>query len=173
MPNNVWSGPSLPTGCQTQNTGLVQGEECRLEVDETRERHAAGEDLDLLPVAPNTEAGGSHLQATAEKERIVDWTQDLREIRRVVEFLVRRERKLDVKADVAVRRLERLEKEHSQLEDEEREASLPDALPDRTKVVMLVCRQVVRRQRLRLWKSPRRRSHLHPRQLCPRWPKSS
>ena len=56
----------------------------------------------------------------------------------MVEFLVRRERKLDVKADVAVRRLARLEKEHSQLEDEEREARLPDALADRTKVVKLV-----------------------------------
>ena len=43
--------------------GLVQGEESRREIDETRERHAAGEDLDLLPVAPNMEAGGSHLQA--------------------------------------------------------------------------------------------------------------
>ena len=42
----------------------------------------------------------------------MDWTQDLREIRRMVEFL--------------------------QLEDEEREASLPDALADRTKVVKLV-----------------------------------
>ena len=56
----------------------------------------------------------------------------------MVEFLVRRERKLDVKPDVAVRRLARLEKQHSQLEDEEREASLPDALADRTKVVKLV-----------------------------------
>ena len=43
-----------------------------------------------------------------------------------------------MKADVAVRRLERLEKEHSQQEDEEHEASLPDALADRTKVVKLV-----------------------------------
>ena len=56
----------------------------------------------------------------------------------MVEFLVRRERKLDVKADVAVRRLARLEKEHSQQEDEECEASLTDALADRTKVVTLV-----------------------------------
>ena len=118
--------------------GLVQEGECESKVDETRERHAAGEDLDLLPVAPNMEACGSHLQATAEEERIVEWTQDLREIRRMVEFLVRREGKLDVKADVAVRRLERLEKEHSQQEDEEHEASLPDALADRTKVEKLV-----------------------------------
>ena len=130
--------PSLPTGRQTKSTVSSKREECESKVDETRERHAAGENPDLLPVAPNMEAGGSHLQATAEEERIVDWTQDLREIRRMVEFLVRRERKLDVKADVAVRRLARLEKEHSQQEDEECEASLPDALADRTKVVKLV-----------------------------------
>ena len=75
--------------------------------------------------------------ATAEQQ-IVDWAQDLREIRRMVGFLVCRERKLDAKADVAVRRLERLEWERFQLEDEEREASLQDALADRTKVVKLV-----------------------------------
>ena len=116
----------------------------------------AGEDPDLLPVAPNMEAGGSHLQAPAEEERIVDWTQDLRDIRRMVEFLVRRERKLDVKADVAVRRLARLEKEHSQLEDEEREASLPGRPRRQDQSREARCRQVVRRQRLRLWKSPHR-----------------
>ena len=82
------------------------------------------------------EAGGSHLQGTTEEERIADWTQDLREIRRMVEFLAHRERKLDVKAEV--RRLQRLEKERSQLEDEEHEASLLGAFADRTKVVKLV-----------------------------------
>ena len=60
-------------------------EECRLEVDETRERDAPkeGEGLqhDLLQVAPNM-AGGSDLQATSkeEEERIVERAQDLREI---------------------------------------------------------------------------------------------
>ena len=124
-------------GMSDAEHGLVQGRQSRLEVDETRERSAAegGKGLDLLQVAPNMEAAGSHLHATTGDERIVDWTQDLREIRRIVEFLVRRERKLDVKADVAVRRLARLEKEHSQVEDEELEASFPDALADRTKVV--------------------------------------
>ena len=45
-----------------------EGEEPEQEQAEARclvqrgcERHAAGEDLDLLPVAPNMEAGGSHL----------------------------------------------------------------------------------------------------------------
>ena len=44
------------------------------------------------------------------------WIQELTEIRQMVEFLVRRERKLDVKTDVAVRRLERLEEESDQLQ---------------------------------------------------------
>ena len=56
----------------------------------------------------------------------------------VVAFLVRRERKLDVKADVAIRRLERLEQENLQMEDEALEASLPESLADKTKVVELV-----------------------------------
>ena len=49
---------------------LVQGEESTLKVAETREKSAAeeGEGLDLLQVAPNMEAGGSHLQATAEEK---------------------------------------------------------------------------------------------------------
>ena len=51
---------------------------------------------ELVQVAPNMGAGGSH-QSTSDQE----WTQELHEIRRVVEFLVRRERKLDVKTDVA------------------------------------------------------------------------
>ena len=90
-------------GTSDAEHGLVQEEECRSEVDETRERDAAGEGLNLLQVAPDME----DLQATTEdKERLVDWTQDLHEIRQMVEFLVRRERKLDAKADVAVRRLD-------------------------------------------------------------------
>ena len=83
------------------------------------------------------EVGGSHLQAMTGEERIEIWTQDLREIRRMVEFLVRRERKLDVKADVAIWRLERLERENLQLEDEVLESSLPEALADKNKVVKL------------------------------------
>ena len=83
------------------------------------------------------EAGRSHLQAITGEERFEIWTQDLREIRRMVEFLVHRERKLDVKADVAIRRLERLGKENLQLEAEALEASLLEALADKTKVVKL------------------------------------
>ena len=55
----------------------------------------------------------------------------------MIEFLVQRERKLEVKTNVAARRLERLERESSQPEDEEREASLEEALADHAKVEKL------------------------------------
>ena len=54
-------------GTSDAEHGLVQEEESRREMDETRERHAAGEDPDLLQVAPNMEAGGSHLQGGANR----------------------------------------------------------------------------------------------------------
>ena len=53
----------------------------------------------------------------------------------MVELLTRREWKVDVKTDVAVRRLE---KESDQLQDEEHEVSLTEAFADRTKVLKLV-----------------------------------
>ena len=156
-------------GASDTEHGLVQGVGgSRREMDETRERHAAGEDLDLLPVAPNMEAGGSHLHAITEEERIEIWTQDLREIRRMVEFLVHRERKLDVKADVAISRLEPVEKENLQLEDEALEAGLPEALADKTKVVKLLVDKWFVDKGFGFGKSSPRRSHLHPRQRCPR-----
>ena len=91
----------------------------------------------------------------------------------VVAYLVRRERKVDVKTDVAVRRLERLEKE------KEHDASLSEALADKTNVAASPdgssrgqeqsreadCWQVVcQRQGLRLWQNPDWRDRLHPRQ---------
>ena len=111
--------------------GLVQGVECTRVVDESKVK---GPEDELVPVAPNMGASGSHPQATLNQE----WAEDLREIRRMVEFLVRRERKLDVKADVAIRRLERLERENLQLEDEVLESSLQEANADKTKGVKLL-----------------------------------
>ena len=115
---------------QAEPGSLAQGGERRSEEDET---DVQGPGSELVQVAPNMEAGGSHPQATMDQE----WAKELREIRQMIEFLVKRERKLDVRTDVA-RRLERLERESSQLEDEEREASLEEALADHAKVVKLI-----------------------------------
>ena len=109
---------------------LVQGEECKHEVDE---KDMQGPGHESVQMAPNMGACGSDPQSTMDQE----WAKELRDIRRMVEFLVHRERKLDVKTDVAARRLERLESESSQLNDDERVASLEQALTDHTKVVKL------------------------------------
>ena len=116
---------------QEVSGSLVQGGEHRREEDETNAQVPGSE---LVQVAPNMGAGGSHPQATMDQ----GWDKELREIRRMIEFLVNRERKLDIKTDVAARRLERLERESSQFEDEERETSLEGALTDCTKVVKLI-----------------------------------
>ena len=64
--------------------------------------------------------------------------KDLKEARKMLEFLVRRERKVDTQAEVATRRLERLEREKEDEEDREHETNLEEALADKTKVVKLV-----------------------------------
>ena len=115
---------------QAETRSLGQGGECEHEEDETDAQIPGSE---LVQVAPNMGAGGSHPQATMDQE----WDKELREIRQMIEFLVNRERKLDVKTDVAARRLVRLERESSQLEDEERETSLEGSLTDSTKVAKL------------------------------------
>ena len=115
---------------RAEGTSLVQREEHSREEDETDAQVPGSE---LVQMAPNMGAGGSHPQAMMDQER----DKELREIRRMIEFLVNRERKLDIKTDVAARRLERLERESSQFEDEEREASLEEALADHAKVVKL------------------------------------
>ena len=80
----------------------------------------------------------SHADVSAGVKSDITWTKELAEIRQMVEFLVRRERKLDAKTDVAVRRLERLEREQDEQDDHDREASMTEALADKTKVVKLV-----------------------------------
>ena len=58
-------------------------------------------------------------------------------VRRFIEFLVRQDRKVDMKTEVATRRLERMEKEKDEQEDQEHEANLEEALADKTKVAKL------------------------------------
>ena len=83
----------------------------------------------------------------------------------MVELFVRRERKLDVKT-VTVRRLEWLEKENDEEEDEEREASLTQALSDKTKVAELVVDKWFVDKGFSLWQGPHRPDRLHPPKRC-------
>ena len=101
----------------------------------------------------------------AEEERIVDWTQDLREIRRMVEFLVRWKRKLDAKWRSGGLRGWRRSTPSWKTKNAKPASQTPSQTGPKSRSSLLT---VVRRQRLRLWNSPHRRSHLHPRQRCPR-----
>ena len=104
--------------------GLIGGQK-------SRPRGGVHPGHELVQVAPNMGAGGSHHQSTPDQ----DWTQKLHEIRRMAEFLLHRKRKLDVNTDVAVKRFQ---KDNSQLHDEERETSLTEAFADKTKIAKLV-----------------------------------
>ena len=123
---------------------LVQGGEHRREEDETDTQVPRSE---LVQVAPNMGASGSHPQATMDQE----WDRELREIRRMIEFLVHRERKLDVKTDVAARRLERLERESSQPRRRGARGQSRRSPHGPHQSREADCRQVVRRQGIRLW----------------------
>ena len=121
-----------------------KGENTGAKKDETNALVSGSE---LVQVVPNMGAGGSHSQATMDQ----GWDKELRKIRRMIEFLVNRERKLDIKTDVAARRLERLERESSQFEDEERETQPRRSTHGLHQSREADCRQVVRRQGIRLW----------------------
>ena len=64
--------------------------------------------------------------------------EDLKEVRKMLEFLLRRERKVDTQTEVATRRLERLERENDEEEDQVCEANLEEALANKSKAVKLV-----------------------------------
>ena len=89
-----------------------------------------------------------------------EWVHDLRDVkneltqvREIVGFLVRRERSTETKAEIAARRLDRMEREQHEVADAEHEANLQEA-----------GRQVVRRQGLWLRESLNGRNRAHPRQ---------
>ena len=63
-------------------------------VDEADTQNPGHESVQMAPIMG---AGGSHTQAAMDQE----WAKELRDIRRMVEFLVHGERKNDVKTDVA------------------------------------------------------------------------
>ena len=88
--------------------------------------------------------------------------EELKEMKKMLEFLVRRERKVDVRTEVAVKKLQRLEEERDEENDKEREASLGEALANMTKVVKLLVDKWFVDKGYGFGKSPYRRYRLHP-----------
>ena len=74
-----------------------------------------------------------------------EWVQELRDVknelmhvRELVGVLVRRERFAENKAEVAARRLDRMEREQTEADDAEHEADLQEALANQSKAVKVV-----------------------------------
>ena len=88
-----------------------------------------------------------------------DLKSDLVHIRELLGVLVRKERCAETKAEIAARRLDRMEREQHEADDAEHEANLQEAFQNQSKAV-----QMVRRQRLWLRESPYRRNRFHSRQ---------
>ena len=69
---------------------------------------------------------------------IRDLKSDLVHIRELLGILVRKERSAEAKAEIAARRLNRMERERDQESEAECEATLEEALADHSKVVMVI-----------------------------------
>ena len=69
---------------------------------------------------------------------IRDVKSELLHVRELVGVLVRRERCTETKAEIAARKMDRMEREKDEAKDGEHEASLQEALANQTKVVRLV-----------------------------------
>ena len=94
------------------------------------------EDTCVHAVVPASSlAHGEHDDTKSEMECL---REELKEMKKMLQFLVRRERKVDMKTEVAAKKLQRLEKEREEEDDKERETSLMESLDDKTKVVKLV-----------------------------------
>ena len=99
-------------------------------IDETEE------DIRVHAVVPASSlAHGELVDTKSEMECL---RKELNEMMKMLQFLVRREREVDMKTEVAAKKLQRLEREREEEDDKEHESSLKEALADRTKVVKLV-----------------------------------
>ena len=108
---------------QEMTRSLVQGEELMV-MDET---DAQGPEHEMVQAM--------HAQWVQE---LRDVKNELMHVRELVGVLVRRERSAENKAEVAARRLDRMEREQTEADDAEHEANLQEALANQSKAVKVV-----------------------------------
>ena len=124
--------PRVKAGTRTQ----VQDDDIRHEVFHVN--IASVDEMDEAAIVHALASKRTPSELDDVKSGVEHVKKDLKEARKMLEFLVRRERKVDTQTEVATRRLERLEREKEDEEDREHEANLEEALVDKTKVVKLV-----------------------------------
>ena len=123
-----------PQKQQEMTLSLVQGRESML-VDET--------DVES-PGCQMVQVGAQELREERRKftddmtSDMTDLKNDLAHVREMLGVLVRRERSAENKAEVAARRLDRMEREQTEADDVEHEAILQEALTNQSKAVKVV-----------------------------------
>ena len=127
-----------PEKQQEMTLSLVQGGESML-VDET---DAQGPGRQMVQVV--------HAEWTQELREVrkkfaddmtsemTDVKNELAHVRELIGVLVRRERSAETKAEIAARRLDRMEREQTEADDAEHEANLQEALSNQSKVVKVL-----------------------------------
>ena len=90
-----------------------------------------------------TRSKGEHEGATIRQLddiqlEMKDVKSELLHVRELIGVLVRKERSSETKAEIAARKLDRLEREQDEQDDKESETNLQEALRDKTKAVKLV-----------------------------------
>ena len=100
----------------------------------------------------------------------VEWVQELRDVknelmhvRELVGVLVRRDRSAENKAEVAARRLDRMEREQTEADDAEHEAKLQEALANQAKAVKVAIDKWFVAKGYGFGKTHERRNLLRPR----------
>ena len=124
--------PRVKAGTRTQ----VQGDDIRHEVFHVN--IASADEMEEAASVHELASKRTPSELDDVKSGVEHVKKDLKEVRKMLEFLVRRERKVDTQAEVATRRLERLEREKEDEEDREHETNLEEALVNKTKVVKVV-----------------------------------
>ena len=129
----------VPTEGKTLFVNTASGDEEEDEGETHAPVHFSLCDSDEL----ETRSKGENEKATTRQVddillEMKDVKSELLHVRELIGVLVRKERCSETKAEIAARKLDRLEREQDEQDDKESETNLEEALSDKTKVVKLV-----------------------------------
>ena len=123
---------------QEMTRSLVQGKESML-VDETNARGPGRELVQVMHAEWVQELREVRRKFTDDMASdMSDVKDELAHVRELLGVLVRRERSAETKAEIAARRLDRMEREQTEADDAEHEANLQEALANQSKAVKVV-----------------------------------
>ena len=138
---NIASGDEAeddPEKEQEMTRSLVQGGELMV-MDETDARSPGREMVQVIHAEWSQELREVRKKfADDVASEMTDVKKELAHVRELIGVLVRRERSAESKAEIAARRLDRMEREQTEADDAEHEANLQEALANQSKAVKVV-----------------------------------